>query len=81
MVAAPYAVCQELRLEMPQVTVYIREDDLPIWKAIDKKSEFIHQALVGTPTAQNPKIVPPTADFKKLGITTADKLETYEPIE
>jgi len=32
---------------MPQVTVYIREDDLEAWRAIEKKSEFIHQALRG----------------------------------
>lgn len=30
---------------MPQVTVYIREDDLDKWKAVEKKSEFIHNAL------------------------------------
>lgn len=30
---------------MPQVTVYIREDDLDKWKALEKKSEFIHTAL------------------------------------
>lgn len=30
---------------MPQVTVYIREDDLESWKKIEKKSEFISNAL------------------------------------
>jgi hypothetical protein len=30
---------------MPQVTVYIREEDLSIWKAIGKKAEFIHNSL------------------------------------
>lgn len=30
---------------MPQVTVYIREDDLDKWKSIEKKSEFISEAL------------------------------------
>lgn len=30
---------------MPQVTVYIREGDLEKWKALQKKSEFIHNAL------------------------------------
>lgn len=33
---------------MPQVTVYIREEDLEKWKAIEKKSEFIHNALTST---------------------------------
>lgn len=31
---------------MPQVTVYIREEDLELWKAIEKKSEFLHNALM-----------------------------------
>ena len=30
---------------MPQVTVYIRDDDLDKWKGMEKKSEFIHNAL------------------------------------
>lgn len=30
---------------MPQVTVYIRAEDMDAWKAIEKKSEFIHNAL------------------------------------
>lgn len=30
---------------MPQVTVYVREDDLDRWKAIEKKSEWLHNAL------------------------------------
>lgn len=30
---------------MPQVTVYIRNEDLDKWKAIEKKAEFISDAL------------------------------------
>lgn len=30
---------------MPQVTVYVRRKDLKKWKAIEKKAEFIHNAL------------------------------------
>lgn len=30
---------------MPQVTVYVRNEDLAKWKALEKKSEFIHNAL------------------------------------
>jgi len=30
---------------MPQVTVYIRNEDLDKWKSIVKKSEFIHESL------------------------------------
>lgn len=32
---------------MPQVTVYIREEDIDKWKAIQRKSEFISNALNG----------------------------------
>lgn len=32
---------------MPQVTVYIREEDLLKWKSIEKKSEFMHLVLTG----------------------------------
>lgn len=35
---------------MPQVTVYVRKDDLPKWEALKKKSEFIHNALNPVPT-------------------------------
>lgn len=35
---------------MPQVTVYIRKDDLDKWRALEKKSEFIHNALDSTNT-------------------------------
>ena len=34
---------------MPQVFVYIRNEDFAKWKAIEKKSEFIHNALEGRP--------------------------------
>ncbi len=30
---------------MPQQTIYIRKDDMPKWKALEKKSEFLHNAL------------------------------------
>jgi hypothetical protein len=30
---------------MPQVTVYIREEDMGAWRAVEKKSEFMHQVL------------------------------------
>lgn len=35
---------------MPQVTVYIRKEDIESWKSVDKKSEFIHNALKGNKT-------------------------------
>lgn len=33
---------------MPQVTVYIRKEDLAAWEGVKKKSEFMHNALVKT---------------------------------
>lgn len=30
---------------MPQVFFYLRNEDVDLWKALDKKSEFIHNAL------------------------------------
>lgn len=33
---------------MPQVTVYIRKKDLEKWQAVEKKTEFIHNALNNT---------------------------------
>jgi len=32
---------------MPQITVYVRNEDMDQWKSIEKKAEFIHQALSG----------------------------------
>lgn len=34
---------------MPQVTVYVRNEDLEEWKAIEKKSQWIHEKLGGKP--------------------------------
>jgi hypothetical protein len=35
---------------MPQVTVYVREEDLDAWKAIQRKSEFLSNAINGLST-------------------------------
>lgn len=43
---------------MPQVTVYIREEDLPKWKAVEKKSEFISRALNERVGETRPHTVP-----------------------
>lgn len=32
---------------MPQVTVYVRDEDLDKWKAIQRKSEFVSNAING----------------------------------
>jgi hypothetical protein len=30
---------------MPKITVYIRNEDIAKWKAIEKKTEFMHMAI------------------------------------
>lgn len=42
---------------MPQVTVYIRTEDLEAWKAVVKKSEFMHNALQNHSTYDGAPIV------------------------
>lgn len=49
---------------MPQVTVYVRQEDHEKWRAIPKKSEFIHQALNRVPIPQLAD--PPTRDFQTI---------------
>ncbi len=41
---------------MPDVKVYIRTDDLDKWRAIAKKSEWLHSALNGESIARVEKI-------------------------
>lgn len=63
---------------MPQVTVYVRQEDLDKWKAIDRKSEFIHQAL--NKTASSPSARNKVNELKEsTGIMTADEIK-YEPL-
>ena len=38
---------------MPQVHVYIRNDDMDAWKALDNKSQFIHDALQANQEPRN----------------------------
>lgn len=42
---------------MPQMTIYIRRDDVEAWKSVIKKSEFIHNALQDRSTYDGAKIV------------------------
>lgn len=61
---------------MPQVTVYIREEDMNLWRGISKKSEFIHSALNGL--SSNGR----TADFDSanLGSSPSEPAKTYPPV-
>lgn len=52
---------------MPKVTVYIRKDDMPKWKAIEKKTEFMHNALIPLNSVQG------TVDRVKSILSKSDK--------
>lgn len=80
---------------MPQVTVYIREQDLEKWKALPKKSEFIHKALnpneelspnggwikEGTGWKPNPKSkVPARAAVQPIIKTKGDAVEAVKQL-
>lgn len=62
---------------MPQITVYVRQEDLPTWKSVIKKSEFIHNALRnhstydGAPIVLKETLEPVTKTIKS---NTIDKL-------
>lgn len=61
---------------MPQVTVYIRAEDMDAWKGVVKKSEFIHNALQDRSTYDGAKIVlredlPPIVDTSPVPPTPA----------
>lgn len=49
---------------MPQITVYIRKEDINLWKGVVKKSEFMHNALQefstydGAPIVLREQIIP-----------------------
>lgn len=62
---------------MPQVTVYIRNKDLPKWKSVIKKSEFIHKALWVDETpmyVQTLNINPVIKPIKKSSSTSSARL-------
>ena len=56
---------------MPKVTVYIRNEDYALWREIEEKTEFIHQAL-GSPRTSDEKITIVPSDFKNSKITRLD---------
>lgn len=58
---------------MPQVTVYIRKDDMAAWSSVEKKAEFIHGALHGA--LQVKKTQTPT-EVVTAGVVTP-RLDTF----
>lgn len=58
---------------MPQVTVYIREEDIALWRGVVKKSEFMHNALRDRSTYDGAPVV--------LRETLPDPVETPETDE
>jgi len=55
---------------MPQVTFYLRKEDLDKWKSLSKKAEFIHNALNNVATLPTQRIVKPIVP----GLVTAADL-------
>lgn len=53
------------------------------WLNLEQRIDELKVILegMGTPSKNISSAEPSDLDFKKLGITTADKLETYEPFE
>lgn len=62
---------------MPQVTVYIRNEDLPKWKALEKKAEFLHDALTNLQLTDIPMAYDPEKGTI-LGKPAAEVLTTDE---
>lgn len=62
---------------MPQVTVYVRNDDIEAWRAIKKKAEWLHNALTNhAPTGQMahiPFIKRPVAPEPRLPVLEVNK--------
>lgn len=58
---------------MPQVTVYVRLEDMDRWKAITKKSDFIHKALRGVQSSGV------TLEREELGSSPIPKLKEVKP--
>ena len=61
---------------MPQVTVYIREEDIDKWRAIQRKSEFISNALNGL--SSNGRTV--DFDSANLGSSPSEPAKTPTPV-
>ena len=74
---------------MPQVTVYIREEDIELWRGVIKKSEFIHNALQDRSTYNGAKIMlredlPPVDEYEEdtllpLEIDPTNKKRAWDP--
>ncbi len=70
---------------MPQVTVYIREEDLEAWRGVIKKSEFMHNALHDRSTYDGAKIVlgeelPPVVESVKApSVYTSHSVSGFTP--
>jgi hypothetical protein len=45
---------------MPQVTFYLRKEDIDKWKSLSKKAEFIHNALNNVATQPTQRFVKET---------------------
>jgi len=74
---------------MPQVTVYVREDDLGKWKSIKKKSEWLSEHLNAYEVTSQPNVVnvidtegaEKSSNVRPVIKTPEDALEAIESIQ
>ena len=67
---------------MPQVTVYVREEDLDAWKAIQRKSEFLSNAINGLSSNGRTEGFEPSNSGSSPGEPAKDKWNTAgKPIQ
>lgn len=74
---------------MPQVTVYIRQEDMDAWRAVERKSEWMHERLEGgavravqarpkiTETPDDRPVVVNLGTGKPVDFTEADEEEEF----
>lgn len=60
---------------MPQVTVYVRAEDYEAWKAVEKKSELIHDALKSVDVLSYNKVVKEREEIQKIVKPFVEKMK------
>lgn len=64
---------------MPQVTVYIKEKDLELWKKLKYKSNFIHEALHSVDIETYNKAAGERLEIKKMIMPHLNTMAKAEP--
>jgi hypothetical protein len=66
---------------MPQITVYIKKDDMPIWKALDNKANWLRHHLYNCNNSVK-HTAPPKKNIAKATPSLVNKVEYVEkPVE